>query len=90
MQGKLVTSTTSHYPYKTMIQTLLSYGSGAKTSQLTSQLWIKDTAGQLDKMMSMEDLTLLSINDRYTLLNQRLHIWKDPFIMIFSIWTDLF
>jgi len=48
MQGKLVTSTTSHYPYKAMIQTLLSYGSGAKTSQLTSQLWIKDTAGHLD------------------------------------------
>jgi len=25
-----------------MIQTLLSYGNGAKTSQLTSQLWEKD------------------------------------------------
>jgi len=25
MQGKLVSSTTSHYPYKAMIQTLLSY-----------------------------------------------------------------
>jgi len=48
MQGKLVTSTTSHYPYKTMIQTLLSYGDEAKTSQLTSQLWEKDTAGHLD------------------------------------------
>lgn len=48
MQGKLVTSTTSHYPYKAMIQTLLSYGDEAKTSQLTSQLWEKDTAGHLD------------------------------------------
>lgn len=48
MQGKLVTSTTSHYPYKAMIQTLLSYGDEAKTSQLTSKLWEKDTAGHLD------------------------------------------
>lgn len=48
MQGKLVTSTTSHYPYKAMIQTLLSYGNEAKTSQLTSQLWEKDTAGHFD------------------------------------------
>ena len=37
MQGKLVTSATSHYPYKAMIQTLLSYSNEAKTSQLTSQ-----------------------------------------------------
>lgn len=47
MQGKLITSTTSHYPYKAMIQTLLSYGNGAKTSQLTSQLWLKETPGHL-------------------------------------------
>lgn len=47
MQGKLITSTTSHYPYKAMIQTLLSYGSEAKESQLTSQMWIKDRPGFL-------------------------------------------
>lgn len=48
MQGKLVTSTTSNYPYKVMIQTLLSYGDGAKTSQLSSQFWEKDTPGHVD------------------------------------------
>jgi len=47
MQNKLVTSTT-HYPYKTMIQTLLSYGTDAKKSQLASQLWIKDVTGHYD------------------------------------------
>lgn len=31
-----------------MIQTLLSYGADAKTSQLTSQLWLKDTSGHYD------------------------------------------
>lgn len=48
LQGKSVTSTTNHYPYKCMFETLLSYGSEAKTSQLTSQLYIKDTPGALD------------------------------------------
>lgn len=48
LQGKSVTSTTNHYPYKCMFETLLSYGSEAKTSQLTSQLFIKDTPGALD------------------------------------------
>ena len=48
MQGKLVTSTTSHYPYKAMIQTLLSYGNGAKASQVTSQLWIKYIAAHFE------------------------------------------
>lgn len=41
MQGKLITSTSSHYPYKAIIQTLLSNGGDAKESQLTSQLYVK-------------------------------------------------
>ena len=48
IQGKFITSATGHYPYKAMIQTLLKYGNDAKTSQLTSQLFYKDTPGQLD------------------------------------------
>lgn len=48
MQGKLITSATSHYPYKAYIQTLLSYGSEAKESQLTSQLWEKDLTGHFN------------------------------------------
>lgn len=48
LQNKLVTSSTAHYPYKAMIQTMLSFGSEAKESQLTSQLWKKDKAGHFD------------------------------------------
>lgn len=48
IQNKLVTSTTTHYPYKSMIQTLLSYGTDTKKSQLTSQLWVKDITGHFD------------------------------------------
>lgn len=48
LQNKLVTSSTTHYPYKAMLQTLLSYGSDAKESQLSSQLWKKDKSGHFD------------------------------------------
>lgn len=48
IQNKLITSTTTHYPYKAMIQNMLSYGTEAKKSQLTSQLYIKDTSGHYD------------------------------------------
>ena len=48
LQGKIVTSTTNHYPYKSMLETLLSYGSEAKSTQLTSQLYEKDTSGSMD------------------------------------------
>jgi hypothetical protein len=39
IQNKLITSTTTHYPYKAMSQNMLSYGTDAKKSQLTSQLY---------------------------------------------------
>lgn len=45
LQGKLISTATSNYPYKSMIQTLLSYGSEAKKTQLGAQLWEKDTSG---------------------------------------------
>ena len=48
VQNKLITSTTTHYPYKAMIQNLLSYGTDAKKSQLTSQLYLKDMTGHYD------------------------------------------
>ncbi|KAK3109146.1 hypothetical protein FSP39_023936 [Pinctada imbricata] len=48
LQGKSITSTTSHHPYRCMIETLLSYSDEAKKSQLTSQLFYKDESGHLD------------------------------------------
>lgn len=38
LQNKLITSSTAHYPNKAIIQTMLSFGSEAKESQLTNQL----------------------------------------------------
>ena len=47
LNGTLITSSTNTYPYWAMLETLLSYGYDAKTSQLTSALYYKDTAGQM-------------------------------------------
>ncbi len=44
----LVSPSTNTYPYRAYLETLLSYGDEAKTSQLTSELWVKDEPGKLD------------------------------------------
>ena len=48
LNGTLVTSSTNTYPYRAILETLLSYGEDAKKTQLTSALYYKDTAGQMD------------------------------------------
>lgn len=49
LNGTLITSSTNTYGYRAYIETLLSYGSDAKSSQLTSALFYKDEAGKMDK-----------------------------------------
>jgi len=48
LNGTLITASTNTYPYRAMLETLLSYGEDAKTSQLTSALYYKDQAGRMD------------------------------------------
>ena len=50
LNGTLITSSTNNYPYRAMIETLLSYGMDAKASQLTPALYYKDTAGNMDSV----------------------------------------
>jgi hypothetical protein len=49
LNGTLITSSMNTYAYRAYIETLLSYGVDAKTSQLTSALFYKDEAGKMDK-----------------------------------------
>ena len=49
LNGTLITSSTNTYAYRSYIETLLSYGVDAKSSQLTSALFYKDEAGKMDK-----------------------------------------
>ena len=48
LSDRLISPSTPTYPYRAMIETLLSYGSDAKASQLTGSLFYKDTAGRFD------------------------------------------
>jgi len=50
LNGTLITASTNTYPYRAMIETLLSYGEDAKRSQLTSTLFYKDQAGTMDSI----------------------------------------
>ncbi|KAJ8025636.1 hypothetical protein HOLleu_33248 [Holothuria leucospilota] len=47
LNERLISPSTPTYPYRAMMETLLSYGSDAKHSQLTSALFYKDTAGRI-------------------------------------------
>jgi len=49
LNGTLISSSTNTYPYRSMLETLLSYGEDAKKSQLTSELFYKDEAGNMDE-----------------------------------------
>jgi hypothetical protein len=49
LNGTLITSSTNTYAYRAYIEILLSYGSDAKSSQMTSALFYKDEAGKMDK-----------------------------------------
>jgi len=48
LNGTLITSSTNTYPYRAILETLLSYGDDAKKTQLTSALYYKDEAGKMD------------------------------------------
>lgn len=48
LQGKLISTGTNHYPYRSYFQKLLEFGSNSKDSQMSTQLWKKDTLPDSD------------------------------------------
>ena len=64
--GKLVSSASGNYPYRAYIENLLTYGSDAKQSQLSSALYFKDTAGKMDSSDPTDDDGNEGLNHRYT------------------------
>ena len=48
LNDTLVTPSSNTYQFRAYVDTVLSYGTKAKNTQLTSQLWYKDTAGHMD------------------------------------------
>ena len=48
LNERLVSPSTNTYAYRAYLETLLSYGSDAKKSHLTADMWYKDTSGHMD------------------------------------------
>ena len=48
LNDTLVTPSSNTYPFRAYVDSVLSYGDEANNTQLTSQLWYKDTAGHMD------------------------------------------
>jgi len=49
LNGTLISSSTNTYPYRSMLETLLSFGEDAKKSQLSAELFYKDDAGNMEE-----------------------------------------
>lgn len=68
LNERLITGSTPSYPYRAMIETLMSYGQDAKQSQLTSALYYKDTPGKMDvanPTLEDEDAVNRGLKERY-------------------------
>ena len=75
LQGKLVSTATNHYQYKAYLQKLLSLGREGKLSQLSTQLWVKDTQPDSDDAKT-GDPALVSRTKPF-LLSKTVHLVSD-------------
>ena len=50
LNDKLISASSNTYPYRAILETLLTYGPAAKSSQLTSALFYKDEAGKMNSV----------------------------------------
>ena len=86
LNGTLITSSNNTYPYRAYIETLLSYGHDAKSSQLTSALYYKDQGGDTgfeegDPHNAVAtNKGMVKRNSFYKL--EKLYLCKDRFISI--------
>ena len=58
--GKQVTPAMGTYAYRSYLETLLNYDVSAKESQLSSAMYYKDTAGQMDEAGSLPGSTTIT------------------------------
>ena len=88
LNERLITSSTPTYPFRAIIETLLSYGHDAKKSQLSSALYYKDTAGKMDVVdptVEEDEDANVGLKSRYA-LTQRSRVVD----MIGRIHSDIF
>lgn len=75
LQGKLISTASSHYPYKAYLRKLLEFGQASKGSQMTTQLWIKDTQPDSDDAKSGDPA--LVARAKPFLLSKQVHLISD-------------
>jgi len=86
LNDTLITPSNNTYAYRSYLETILSFGAGAKTSQLTSALYYKDVAG------SMEDANPHDANAANSGFKKRSTLTEDGRVvdMLGTIHSDLF
>ena len=62
LNGKQVTPAMGTYAYRAYLETLLNYDVSAKGSQLTSAMYYKDTAGEMESTGSLPAKKAISLN----------------------------
>ena len=93
LNGTLITEQSDTYAYRAYIETLLNYDKNAKDTFLTSALYYKDTAGNMDEpdpaqaTANKKNLGLVA-RSKYTLGSATLGLIGTPFCDIFH--TDRF
>ncbi|XP_067656460.1 uncharacterized protein [Haliotis asinina] len=76
LNGQLVSSANNHYGFKSIMKALLNFGAEAKSTQLTSQLFYKDTSEDNDDIESTDPVTGankgLSVRGSFIALSQEM------------------
>ena len=88
LNGTLITALTNTYPYRAMLETLLSHGKDAKksqVSQLTSALFYKDQAGRMDSLNFAADAVNKGLAKRRELVTE-----SRTFDMMGRLHADIF
>ena len=69
LNNKLVTPSSTAYPYRAYIETILNFSKDTKSSQLTSALFYKDKAGKMDSVNPVANADALNtgLKERYNL-----------------------
>ena len=70
LNDKMITESTNTNPYKALISTLLTYGSDAKRSQLTAEMFYKDTAGKMDVVDPSATSPNQGLKTRYSFIKE--------------------
>ena len=86
LNERMVSSSNNTYPYRAMIETLLNHGYATKTSQLSSELYFKDTAGRMNIYDTKDANPNKGFNERAALF--QLSIWWGNYLWIYFTKKD--